>query len=100
VYVPDDVNSCKFGPPEIDVQIGAAPVPAEVKTSPLLPATLVRVNAVVKLADASVAPVMVGLVANTFEPVPVFVTLTRFLDASVATALEAVKPAMLASVPT
>jgi hypothetical protein len=44
--------------------------------------------------------VMVGLVANTLLPVPVFVTLTRFLDASVATALEAVNPAILAFVPT
>jgi hypothetical protein len=32
----------------------------------------------------------VGLVASTLLPVPVFVTLTKFLDASVATALEAV----------
>ena len=32
----------------------------------------------------------VGLVASTLLPVPVFVTLTRFLDASVATALDAV----------
>jgi hypothetical protein len=37
----------------------------------------------------------VGLVANTLLPVPVFVTLTKFLDASVATALEAVNPAKL-----
>jgi hypothetical protein len=48
----------------------------------------------------------VGLVANTLLPVPVLVTLTRFLDASVATALEAVNtaklvvPAILAVVPT
>ena len=33
----------------------------------------------------------VGLVANTLLPVPVLVTLTNALDASVATALEAVK---------
>jgi hypothetical protein len=32
----------------------------------------------------------VGLVASTLLPVPVFVTLTSFLDASVATALDAV----------
>jgi len=32
----------------------------------------------------------VGLVASTLLPVPVFVTLTKFLDASVATALDAV----------
>jgi hypothetical protein len=32
----------------------------------------------------------VGLVARTLLPVPVFVTLTKFLDASVATALDAV----------
>jgi hypothetical protein len=32
----------------------------------------------------------VGLVANTLLPVPVLVTLTKFLDASVATALDAV----------
>ena len=37
-----------------------------------------------------VGVVMVGLVANTLLPVPVFVTLTKFLDASVATALDAV----------
>lgn len=48
----------------------------------------------------------VGLVANTLLPVPVLVTLTRFLLASVATALDAVKPdkvvvpAILAVVPT
>ena len=34
----------------------------------------------------------VGLVANTLFPLPVLVTETRFLDASVATALEAVRP--------
>ena len=33
---------------------------------------------------------MVGAVPRTLLPVPVFVTLTRFLDASVATALDAV----------
>jgi hypothetical protein len=36
--------------------------------------------------------VNVGLVANTLFPVPVFVTLTKFFEASVATAEEAVKP--------
>ena len=38
-----------------------------------------------------VGVVIVGLVAKTLSPVPVFVTLTKFLDASVATALDAVK---------
>jgi hypothetical protein len=48
---------------------------------------------VTDVADAApnIGVTSVGLVANTLLPVPVFVTLTRFLDASVATALEAVK---------
>jgi hypothetical protein len=62
------------------------PDPALVKTCPLVPAAPASVNAVVKFNDAIVGPV-----AKTFEPVPVFVTLTSALDASVATALEAVK---------
>ena len=68
------------------VQVGAAPVPAEVSTCPLVPAARVSVNAVVKLSEA-----IVGDVAKTFEPVPVLATLTSPFDASVATALEAVK---------
>jgi hypothetical protein len=36
--------------------------------------------------------VIVGDVSKTLFPVPVFVTLIRFLEASVATALDAVKP--------
>jgi hypothetical protein len=39
----------------------------------------------------NVGDAIVGLVAKTFDPVPVFATLTKFLEASVATALEAVK---------
>jgi hypothetical protein len=39
----------------------------------------------------NVAESIVGLVAKTFDPVPVLATLTKFFDASVATALEAVK---------
>jgi hypothetical protein len=39
----------------------------------------------------NVGDAIVGLVAKTFEPVPVFATLTNALEASVATALEAVK---------
>lgn len=44
------------------------------------------------VADATpkIGVTNVGLVARTLLPVPVFVTLTRFLDASVATALDAV----------
>jgi hypothetical protein len=42
-------------------------------------------------SELIVGVVMAGLVANTLLPVPVLVTLTNALDASVATALEAVK---------
>jgi hypothetical protein len=48
---------------------------------------------VIDVADAApkTGVTNVGLVANTLLPVPVLVTLTSALDASVATALEAVK---------
>ena len=46
---------------------------------------------VTNVALVNVGVVNEALVANTFEPVPVFVTLTKALEASVATALEAVK---------
>ena len=75
--------------------VGAAPVPPDVNACPTVPAALAMVSAVVKFKDA-----MVGAVANTLLPVPVLVTLTKFLLASVATALDAVKPATLAVVPT
>jgi hypothetical protein len=54
-------------------------------------------STVIDVADAApkTGVTKVGLVANTLLPVPVLVTLTRFLDASVATALEAVNPAKL-----
>lgn len=45
-----------------------------------------------------VGVVIVGLVAKTLLPVPVFVTLTRFFDASVATALEIVKEEKMGAV--
>jgi hypothetical protein len=50
-------------------------------------------STVIDVADAApkTGVTKVGLVANTLLPVPVFVTLTSALDASVATALEAVK---------
>ena len=91
VNVPDDVETDIVEKPPLGVAQVGKPDPALVKTCPLEPAAPASVNAVVRLADASVAVVIVGLVANTFEPVPVFATLTNALDASVATALEAVK---------
>jgi len=44
----------------------------------------------VAVATPNTGVANVGLVARTLLPVPVFVTLTKFLDASVATALDAV----------
>ena len=67
------------------VQVGALPEPAEVSTCPFVPATLVSVRPEVIFGVANV-----GAVPRTLLPVPVFVTLTKFLDASVATALDAV----------
>jgi hypothetical protein len=70
------------------------------------PLTPVEIGSPVQLVRVPLAGVprigvtKVGLVASTLLPVPVLVTLTRFLDASVATALEAVKLATLAFVPT
>ena len=58
---------------DAEVQVGAAPEPAEVNTWPDVPADPVKVNAVVILADARVGLVNVGLVPNTFAPVPVIV---------------------------
>jgi hypothetical protein len=48
---------------------------------------------VIDVADAEpkIGVTKVGLVANTFSPVPVFVTLIKFLLASMPAALEAVK---------
>jgi len=51
-------------------------------------APTVPLNALV----VSVAPVIVGLVASTLLPDPVFVTLTMFLLASNARAVDAVRP--------
>jgi hypothetical protein len=48
-------------------------------------------DAAPKVGVTKVGVTKVGLVANTLLPVPVLVTLTNALDASVATALEAVK---------
>ena len=53
---------------------------------------IVRPLTLVAVATPMFGVVSVGLVANTLLPDPVFVTETRFLDASVATALDAVKP--------
>jgi hypothetical protein len=58
----------------------------------LIPVTLVIIPLV---GVPRIGVTKVGLVANTLLPVPVLVTLTRFLDASVATALDAVNPAKL-----
>jgi hypothetical protein len=71
-----------------------------VKVLPLatvrVPVELVIVSPLTLVAVAApmFGVVSVGLVANTLLPDPVFVTETRFLDASVATALDAVKPVM------
>ena len=55
---------------------------------------IVRPLTLVAVAAPMFGVVSVGLVANTLLPVPVFVTDTKFLDASVATALDAVRPVM------
>jgi hypothetical protein len=70
---------------DAEFQVGANPEPAEVNTWPDVPDAPVKVNAAVMFKED-----MVGAVARTLLPVPVFVTLTKFLDASVATALDAV----------
>jgi len=70
---------------DAEPQVGANPEPAEVNTWPDVPDALVKVNAVVMFKED-----MVGAVSRTLLPVPVFATLTKFLDASVATALDAV----------
>jgi hypothetical protein len=75
VAVPANVEFC-------EVSTVIAVVPADCK-----------VNAVADADESEliVGVVIVGLVANTLLPVPVLVTLTKPLDASVATALDAVK---------
>jgi hypothetical protein len=57
----------------------------------------VTVNALVKSKDVADAAPKIGVIRvgdtfSTFEPVPVLATEIKFLDASVAKALEAVKP--------
>jgi hypothetical protein len=62
--------------------------------NPLMPDATGNPVQLVSVPDAgtpNVGVTNVGLVAKTFEPVPVFVTLTSPFEASVATALEAVK---------
>jgi hypothetical protein len=85
-------------------------VPARVRvllTDRVLPLVTVRVPVLLVMVRpltlvAVAAPmfgvVSVGLVANTLLPDPVFVTETRLLDASVATALDAVRPVKFALV--
>jgi hypothetical protein len=69
---------------------GKTPVTPVVSGKPVkfVATTIIGVPSAVAV---NIAEAIVGLVAKTFEPVPVFATLTKFLDASVATALEAVK---------
>jgi hypothetical protein len=55
---------------------------------------IVRPLTLVAVAAPILGVVSVGLVANTLLPDPVFVTEIRLLDASVATALDAVRPVM------
>jgi len=84
---PDPVEAVVPVPP---LATGKVPVTPVVNGKPValvnVPLAGVPSTGAVNVGDA-----IVGLVAKTFEPVPVFVTLTKFLDASVATALETVK---------
>jgi hypothetical protein len=81
------VSVVKLVPP---LATGKVPVTPVVNGKPValvnVPLAGVPSTGAVNVGDA-----IVGLVAKTFEPVPVFATLTNALEASVATALEAVK---------
>jgi hypothetical protein len=79
---PDPVEAVVPVPP---LATGNVPVTPVVKGKPV---ALVKV---ILVGVPKIGVTKVGVVASTFEPVPVFATLTKFLDASVATALEAVK---------
>ena len=81
----------------VSVFVPVPPLPTgKVPVTPVVngkPVTLVNVPlaGIPSAGAVNIAEAIVGLVAKTFEPVPVFATLTNALDASVATALEAVK---------
>src|SRR6185437_9305028 len=72
---------------------------AMVRVALVAGAVTVTLLMLVAVATPIVGVVSVGEVASTLLPVPVFVTLTRFLLASVATALDAVNPERLSDVP-
>ena len=80
VGVATEPNSMFLSSTDIVVEFIVVVVPFTVK-SPLN----------VKLI-ADIVPVNVGFADNTLLPVPVLVTDTKFLDPSVATALDAVSP--------
>ena len=80
-------------PARVSVLLTDKVLPLATVSVPVL-LVIVRPLTLVAVAAPMFGVVSVGLVANTLLPVPVFVTDTKFLDASVATALDAVRPVM------